>query len=314
MNVLGPAWEMPPPSGVAIGVFDGVHLGHTTVLRRLVAQAHAAGLAAGVLTFDPHPVQILAPERAPRLLIGFERRVELIRRLGVDWVGTLDLSQIRMMSPESFVSKVLAERANSRLVSVGDDFRFGFDRRGDVSLLSREGSQYDLEVVPVHLVTDAGGGVISSSRIRALIAAGVVEEAAELLGRPHRLSGSVLRGEARGRALGYPTANLALPTGLVAPADGIYAVRVGGAVEANGVASLGVRPTFGTGGARLLEVHVFDFDGDLYDRLLEVDFIRRLRGEERFGSVDDLVAQMERDADTARRILAAGAESFPSSQ
>lgn len=314
MNVLEPDWEVPPPSGVAIGVFDGVHLGHATVLGRLVARAHAAGLAAGVLTFDPHPVQILAPERAPRLLIGFERRVELIRRLGVDWVGTLDLAKIRMMSPEAFVADVLAERANSRLVSVGDDFRFGFDRRGDVALLSLEGGKFDLEVVPVHLVTDAGGAVISSSRIRALIATGAVGEAAGLLGRPHRLSGNVLRGDARGRHLGYPTANLALPTGLVAPADGIYAVKVGGAVEADGVASLGVRPTFGTGGARMLEVHVFDFEGDLYGRHLEVDFIGRLRGEERFESVDDLVAQMDRDAAAARSILAAATESFPSSQ
>lgn len=312
MNVLDPAWKVPPASGLAIGVFDGVHVGHTTVLRRLVDRAGSAGLASGVLTFDPHPVQILAPDRAPLLLTSFERRVELIRSLGVDWVGTLDLRQIRMMSPESFVADVIAGRANGRLVSVGDDFRFGHDRRGDVALLEREGRSFGLEVVPVHLVAD-GSGLISSSRIRSLIAGGSVEEAARLLGRPHRLGGEVLRGDARGRGLGYPTANLALPPGLLAPADGIYAVRVGGAVEGDAVASLGVRPTFGTDGARLLEVNIFDFEGDLYGRRLTVDFIRRLRGEERFDSIEELVAQMDRDAAAARHILEATPGSFPSS-
>lgn len=312
MNVLDPGWDIPTASGVAIGVFDGVHVGHSTVLRRLVERTEAAGLSTGVLTFDPHPVQILAPDRAPLLLTSFERRVELIRELGVDWVGTLDLRQIRMMSPEAFVADVVAGRANGRLVSVGDDFRFGHDRRGDVAMLAREGERYGLEVVPVHLVTD-GEGVISSSRIRALIATGAVEEAARLLGRPHRLGGEVLRGDARGRDLGYPTANLALPPGLIAPADGIYAVRVGGAAVADGVASLGVRPTFGIGGRRLLEVNIFDFEGDLYGRRLEVDFIQRLRGEERFDSVDDLVSQMDRDAAAARRILEGASGSFPSS-
>jgi riboflavin kinase / FMN adenylyltransferase len=313
VNVLDPGWDVPPASGVAIGVFDGVHVGHSTVLRRLVERADSAGLATGVLTFDPHPVQILAPDRAPLLLTSFDRRVELIRDLGVDWVGTLDLRQIRMMSPESFVAEVVAGRANGRLVSVGDDFRFGHDRRGDVAMLAREGGRYGLEVVPVHLVGD-GKATISSSRIRALIAAGAVEEAARLLGRPHRLEGEVLRGDARGRDLGYPTANLALPAGLIVPADGIYAVRVGGAVVADGVASLGVRPTFGIGGTRLLEVNIFDFEDDLYGRRLEVDFIQRLRGEERFDSVDDLVTQMDRDAAAARRILKAASGSFPSSQ
>lgn len=313
MNVLDSGWEVPPRSGVAIGVFDGVHIGHATVLGRLVERAGAAGLATGVLTFDPHPVQILAPGRAPLLLTSFERRVELIRDLGVDWVGTLDLRQIRMMSPEIFVADVVAGKANARLVSVGDDFRFGFDRRGDVALLAREGKRFGLEVVPVHLVTD-GEGIISSSRIRALISSGSVDEAAALLGRPHRLEGEVMRGDARGRDLGYPTANLALPDGIIAPANGIYAVRVRGVVEGNGVASLGVRPTFGVGGARLLEVHIFEFDGDIYGRRLGVDFVQRLRGEERFESVGDLVAQMDRDSAAARRVLATAGESFPSSQ
>lgn len=310
MNVLDPRWRRPAPSGVAIGVFDGVHVGHAAVLGRLVDQARARGLSAGVLTFDPHPVEVLAPERAPELLMTLSRRVELLTALGVDWVGILDLRQIRTMDPESFVTQVLVGRANARTVSVGDDFRFGFDRRGDVGLLTRAGEQAGFSVAPVHLVTDSGG-VISSSRVRDLVTKGEVAEAARLLGRPHRLGGEVVAGDARGRDLGYPTANLRPEPGIVAPADGIYAVRVEGGARGPGVASLGVRPTFGAGGERLLEVHLFDFAGDLYGERLEVEFMERLRGEKRFDSVEALIEQMDRDVAAARRRLAAG-ESFPS--
>lgn len=303
MNVLDAGWKRPPPSGVAIGVFDGVHRGHAAVIRQLIARSRESDLQTGVLTFDPHPVEILAPARAPALLTTFDRRVELLRDQGLDWVGTLDLRDIRLMSPEDFISDVLVQRASCRIVSVGDDFRFGHDRRGDVPLLEREGRRLGFSTTSVHLVSDASG-VISSSRIRVQIAAGDVAGAAALLGRPHRVSGEVIAGDARGRALGFPTANMAVPRGIVIPADGIYAVRVEGAVTADGVASLGVRPTFGEGGARLLEVHLFDIDQNLYGEVLEVDFVARLRGEERFASVEDLVAQMKRDAEAARRALA----------
>lgn len=303
MNVLGAGWKRPPPSGVAIGVFDGVHRGHAAVIRQLITRSRESDLQTGVLTFDPHPVEILAPARAPALLTSFERRVELLCDQGVDWVGTLDLRDIRLMSPEDFISDVLVQRASCRIVSVGDDFRFGHDRRGDVPLLEREGRRLGFSTTSVHLVTDPSG-VISSSRIRAQIAVGDVAGAAILLGRPHRVAGEVIAGDARGRALGFPTANMAVPSGIVIPADGIYAVRVEGAVSADGVASLGVRPTFGEGGKHLLEVHLFDIDQNLYGEVLEVDFVTRLRGEERFASVEDLVAQMERDAEAARRALA----------
>lgn len=299
MNVMDPSWAKPPPSAVTVGVFDGVHRGHVRLICRLVERARSEGLSVGVLSFDPHPVEVLAPGRAPLLITSPERRVELLEDLGIDWVGMLDLAQVRMMSPEKFVSDVLVRRAASQLVLVGDDFRFGHDRRGDVATLKEAGERLGFEAGSVSLVAD-DGQVISSTRIRALIAEGRVAAAAELLGRPHRISGPVIHGEARGRTLEYPTANLVSPAGIVMPADGVYAVR---ANDRDGVASLGVRPTFGHGGSRLLEVHLFDFDKDLYGTMLEVDFVERLRGEERFESVDDLVAQMHRDTVAARLIL-----------
>jgi riboflavin kinase/FMN adenylyltransferase len=299
MNVMDPSWAKPPPSAVTVGVFDGVHRGHVRLICRLVERARSEGLSVGVLSFDPHPVEVLAPGRAPLLITSPERRVELLEDLGIDWVGMLDLAQVRMMSPEKFVSDVLVRRAASQLVLVGDDFRFGHDRRGDVATLKEAGERLGFEAGSVSLVAD-DGQVISSTRIRALIAEGRVAAAAELLGRPHRISGPVIHGEGRGRTLEYPTANLASPAGIVMPADGVYAVR---ANDRDGVASLGVRPTFGHGGSRLLEVHLFDFDKDLYGTMLDVDFVERLRGEERFESVDDLVAQMHRDTVAARLIL-----------
>ena len=302
MNVFAPTWEVPDASGVAVGVFDGVHRGHVTVIAQLLSRCRKEGLVPGVLTFDPHPVEVLAPAQAPPLLTRIDRRIELLRQLGVEWVGVLDLRDIRSMSPEEFVTSVLIAKANVRLVSVGLDFRFGRDRTGDVATLDELGRRHGFDVATVELVADEEG-VISSTRIRQLVMAGRVSEAAALLGRPHRVSGVVVRGDARGRTLGYPTANLPLPAGLAVPADGIYAVRVRGAIEADGVASLGVRPTFGTSGVRLLEVHVFDFSGDLYGKTLDVDFVERLRGEERFDSVEALVDQMDKDAMAARQIL-----------
>lgn len=302
MTVLSDGWTAPAASGLAIGVFDGVHRGHASVIEGLVDRCRSSSLQVGVLTFDPHPVEVLAPAHAPELLMPVARRIELLRQIGVDWVGTLDLREIRMMSPQEFIDRILVDLASARLVSVGDDFRFGHDRAGDVDTLREEGRRHGFEVAAVDLVSD-GVGVISSSRIRRVLAEGDVAQAADLLGRPHRLSGDVIRGDARGRLLGFPTANLGLPEGLAVPANGIYAVRVSGAVNGEGVASLGVRPTFGEQGVRLLEVFVFDFEGDLYGKRMHVDFVVRLRGEERFESVDDLVSQMQRDASAARQVL-----------
>ncbi len=304
MNVLAPGWKPPPPSGVAIGVFDGVHRGHTAVIGELVARCREEGLSSGVLTFEPHPVEVLAPGRAPSLLTTLERRVELLTKLDIDWVGVLDLRDIRTMDPIDFIDRVLVDRARVRVVSVGDDFRFGHERAGDVEMLRRRGEDVGFAVAAVELVRDADG-VVSSSRVRSLLGAGDVRGAASLLDRPHRVTGEVTRGDARGRSLGFATANIVPGSRLALPADGIYAVRVSGGTVGDAVASLGVRPTFGGGGARILEVHLFDFEGDLYGATLDVDFIERLRGEERFDSVADLVAQMEADVVQARRVLAA---------
>ncbi len=287
------------PSAITVGVFDGVHRGHVALISELVEKARADGLSVGVLSFDPHPVEVLAPTKAPPLLTSPERRVELLRGLGVDWVGMLDLRQIRTMSAEEFVTGVLVDKVACRMILVGEDFRFGRDRGGDVALLGELGERLGFETVALGLVSD-DGEAISSTRIRQLVTEGEVRAAADLLGRPHRITGPVIHGEARGRTLDYPTANLECPPGMAMPADGIYAVR---ANRRPGVASLGVRPTFGIGGTRLLEVHLFEFEGDLYGSSLDVDFVGRLRGEERFDSVDDLVAQMERDSAAARRIL-----------
>lgn len=303
MNVLSPGWGSPPPSGVAIGVFDGVHVGHARVVERLVDTSGVRGLQAGVLTFDPHPVEVLAPGRKPELLTPLDRRRELLLELGVDWIGVLDLRDIRTMTPDEFIDEVLVERASCRQVFVGQDFRFGHDRAGDVSLLREVGPERGFEVATIDLVT-TDDFVISSSRIRALLKSGEVGPAADLLGRPHRVTGQVIEGDARGRDLGYPTANMVPPVGIAIPADGIYAVRVEGTISRDGVASLGIRPTFGDHGPRLLEVHLFDFNGDLYGATLHVDFIHRLRDEKHFDSVDALIAQMERDAAGARRALA----------
>lgn len=302
MNVLSPSWEPPPPSGVAIGVFDGVHRGHAAVIGGLVEHCRREGWASGVLTFEPHPVEVLAPGTVPSLLTTLDRRVELLTGLGIDWVGVLDLRDIRTMEPARFVDDVLVERARARVVSVGDDFRFGHRRAGDVALLRERGGRVGFDVSVVELVSD-DEAVISSSRVRAMLAVGDVRRAASILGRPHRVGGEVSRGDARGRTLGFPTANIVPPPRLAVPADGIYAVRVSGAVVADGVASLGVRPTFGADGERILEVYIFDYEGDLYGATLEVDFIERLRGEENFQSVTELIAQMEIDAANARRIL-----------
>ena len=295
-------WEIPPPSGVAIGVFDGVHVGHQQVIANLVERCTADGIQAGVLTFEPHPVEVLAPGKAPPLLTTVSRRIELCRELGVDWVGLLDLRDIRTMAPEEFMTEVLVERASARLVAVGHDFRFGHGRAGDVPLLVGRGSALGFDVAVVDLLAE-GNAPISSTRIRGLVTDGDVAAAAVLLGRAHRVSGEVIRGDARGRELGYPTANLAAGGSVAMPADGIYAVRVGGAVTADGVASIGVRPTFGDHGVRLLEVHLFDTDADLYGAVVDVDFVQRLRGEQRFDNVDALVAQMDDDAARARAVL-----------
>ena len=296
---------------VTIGAFDGVHLGHQAVLRLVHDLAHARGLTSTVLTFDRHPAEVVRPGSAPKLLTTLDEKLELLDATGaVDECLVLAFDETRSKEPaEDFVSEILAGVLRARLVVVGDDFHFGYRRHGDVPLLKRMGAELGFEVLGLGLVAsrdaDAPGDAVpfSSTRARACLAAGDVEAAAAILGRPHEVGGTVEHGDRRGRELGFPTANVALPERICLPADGVYSGTYLGddGVERRAAISLGRRPTFyEESGLLLLEAHLLDFDGDLYGQSARVRFLRRLRGQERFEHVDDLIAQMARDVQAVR--------------
>ena len=293
---------------VTIGVYDGVHLGHHSVLRLVRELADARGLDAVCITFDRHPAEVVRPESAPRLLTMPEQKLELLAATGyVDRCYVLEFDEARSQEPaEEFVHEVLVDAADARVVVVGADFHFGKGRGGNVALLEQMGADLGFEVIGVGLVAAPGGPIYSSTRIRELLAEGDVNGAAELLGRPHEVRGTVVEGDKRGRELGFPTANVAVPARACLPADGVYAGRFTGA---DGVArptaiSLGRRPTFyEDADASLLEAYLLDFDGDLYGQPAAVWFVARVRGQERFENVDDLVRRMGRDVEQTRRLL-----------
>jgi riboflavin kinase/FMN adenylyltransferase len=286
----------PRPRHVAVGEFDGVHLGHREVMRG----------ADTVLTFEPHPRAVVAPEKAPKLITPLETKVDLIAGLGVRELVVIPFDgAFASQSPQGFIDDVLVGQLGATRVSVGENFRFGHRARGDVALLR---AQDAFETRVVELVQD-GGEVISSSRIRDLIAAGEVDRAAAWLGSPFQLRGAVAHGDKRGHTLGFPTANLVPEPGLIYPGHGVYACRA--AVELDGgwqwwpaATNVGVRPTFVTGRGLLVEAFLLGFDGDLYGRELRLAFLARLRGEVRFDSVEELIEQMERDVEDTRRIAA----------
>jgi riboflavin kinase/FMN adenylyltransferase len=300
---------------VTIGAFDGVHLGHQAVLRLVRDLAGVRGLSSTVLTFDRHPAEVVRPGSAPKLLTTLEQKLELIEATGaVDECLVLTFDETRSKEPaEQFVDELHASALRARLVVVGADFHFGHRRHGDVPLLQRMGAELGFETIGLGLVAASehgdAGVPYSSTRIRALIAEGDVAGAAEMLGRPHEVRGPVDHGDARGRGLGFPTANVIVPENICLPADGVYA---GTFSAADGVArpaaiSVGRRPTFyADAGLCLCEAYVLDFDGDLYDQQARVAFTHHLRGQERFESVDDLVVQMHRDVDRVRELLGAG--------
>jgi riboflavin kinase/FMN adenylyltransferase len=305
-------WSLPKAAlhgVVAIGNFDGVHRGHRALIEAARRRARELGAPLGVVTFEPHPREVLTPDRAPPRLTPLRVKARMLADLGVENLFALAFNEHLMTkSPEAFVHDVLAGGLGIRHVAVGFDFRFGHRRAGDVDTLTRLGDEYGFGVTRIEPVAWRGE-VCSSSRVRDAIAAGDVALARDLLGHPFLVEGRVVAGERRGRGLGYPTANLRPgPRGLW-PADGIYAVRAtwraaDHPVWRDAVASLGVRPTFGDGD-RILEIHLFDHDGDLYGRRLCCAFIERLRAEERFATVEALRAQMDRDRDAARAALAA---------
>jgi riboflavin kinase/FMN adenylyltransferase len=317
MQIVTDLAEYRPPSTgsvVTIGAYDGVHLGHQAVLRLVRDLADARGHHAVVCTFDRHPAEVVRPESAPKLLTNLEQKLELIEGTGfVDTTFVLEFDEARSHEPaEEFVRDVLVHGLGASLVVVGADFHFGHRRHGNVKLLEQMGAELGFEVLGLGLVPvegDTTGQPYSSTRVRELLEAGEVDDAARLLGRPprpHEVRGTVERGDQRGRELGFPTANVAVPARTCLPADGIYA---GTFVDEPGVErvcaiSLGRRPTFYEHAEKsLLEAYLLDFDGDLYDQTVKVRFVDRIRPELRFESVDDLVEQMSRDVEAVRGIV-----------
>jgi riboflavin kinase/FMN adenylyltransferase len=294
---------------VTIGAYDGVHLGHRALLRDLSERAAAEGLSTVVVTFDRHPASVVRPDSAPKQLTSLEQKLELLAECGIDRTLVVPFDEVRAdETAEEFVSEVLVDELGARLVVVGEDFHFGHGRKGNVELLRRLGADHGFEVVGVGL-TDDGSEPVSSTRIRALIAAGDVAGAALLLGRPHEVRGPVVRGDGRGGPeLGFPTANVAVDDDIALPADGIYAgyfTRADGSVHPSAI-SVGRRPTFYEPGTApvLVEAYLLHFDGDLYGEAARVSFHRHLRPELRFESVEALIAQMQADVEETERLLA----------
>jgi len=282
---------VPRPRVVAVGTFDGVHVGHRAVISG----------ADTVLTFEPHPVAVIAPAHMPRLLTPLPVKSDIIASLGA-WeliVIRFD-AEFAARTAQRFVDEILVERLSARAVSIGENFRFGAGARGDATLLEAD-SRFETRVVAL---CEVDGEVVSSSQIRSLVAAGDVARAARLLGDPFELRGEVTPGDRRGRELGFPTANLVPPAGVVCPGHGVYAAVANGHPAA---VNVGVRPTFDTGRGELIEAYLLDFDGDLYGQELRVRFLERLRGEQRFDTVEALIAEMHRDVERTRAVCAAAA-------
>src|SRR5687767_1739478 len=285
--------ELEPDSGprsVAIGTFDGVHLGHREVIRG----------NGTVLTFDPHPLAVIHPEATPKLIAPFSVKRDLIEGLGVEELVVIPFDRgFSEQSAEEFVKDVLIRRLGAERVSVGENFRFGKGARGTAEFL-RSHDEFETNVTPL---VEVAGETVSSTQIRGLVAAGEVKEAAEFLGGPFLFEGEVVEGDRRGRTLGMPTANIVPDDAYVCPGHGVYAAWAGGHPAA---VNVGVRPTFDTGRGLLVEAHLIDFEGDLYGQTLRIAFLDRLRGEKRFESVDALVEQMNRDVGQARQIAQRG--------
>jgi len=278
----------PRPRHVAIGTFDGVHVGHQAVIDD----------SDTMLTFDPHPLEILHPPAAPKLIMPFRVKRDVIDGLGVSEMVVIPFDDDFAQIPaQGFIEQVLIERLGAERVSVGENFRFGAKAQGDPAMLQAR-DEFETRVVPL---VEVDGETVSSSRIRALVAAGEVEEALRCLGAPFMLEGPVVEGDKRGRELGFPTANLIPDDRLVTPGHGVYAAFANGHPAA---VNIGVRPTFESGRGVLIEAYLIDHEEDLYGQNLRIAFVSRLRGERRFPSVEELVAQMHRDVDEAREVCA----------
>ena len=291
------------PTVLTIGSFDGIHRGHQHLIGRVIARAKEIGAASALVTLHPHPKVVLRPHAPLQYLSTIEERLDLLAPLGLDYAVvfpfSLETSQIRA---RDFV-QILLDHLNMKEIFCGADFALGYKREGSVDFLRAVGNEKEFQVIVVE-PQQFDGQIMSSSRIRQMIADGALDEATRFLGRNPSVRGRVVKGDQRGRQLGFPTANLAIAERRLIPADGIYAVRVKiGDAWHGGAANIGIRPTFDHG-HRLVEVYVLDFDGDLYDQVIEVQFIKRLREERKFESIDALIAQMKRDVEETRKVLA----------
>lgn len=290
----------------AIGNFDGLHLGHQAILSVLANRSREAGLPAAVLTFEPHPREYFAPREAPARLMRLRDKAEALAAMGVARLHVLRFDAVlSSWDGPTFIDRILGRALGAKRIVIGEGFRYGRDRQGDVALLHSEGLRLGFEVDEVPRY-EIGGLRVSSTRLREALAAGRLDEARTLLGRDYRISGRVVSGDRLGRRLGYPTANIRLQR-RASPLAGVFAVRVSGAglSRQSGVASVGTRPTVG-GGEWLLEVHLFDFAAELYRQRLAVDFVARLRDQVHYPDLAAMTAQMHEDARAARRLLGAG--------
>ena len=276
------------PRHVAMGFFDGVHVGHRSVIDD----------ADTVLTFEPHPLSVIHPEAAPKLIMPFEIKRDVVEGLGASELVVIPFDEgFSSIEAEEFCSRILVSQLGARKVSVGENFRFGRKAKGDPEMLAAR-PEFETRVVPL---VEVLGETVSSTRIRAAVAAGDVETATACLGAPFLLEGEVVEGDRRGRTLGFPTANVVPSDEYVVPGHGVYAAFANGHAAA---VNVGIRPTFETGRGLLVEAYLLDFDGDLYGDTLRVAFIKRLRGERRFAGAEELIAQMHRDVEEARELCA----------
>ena len=291
-------------SVVTLGNFDGIHIGHQELIRMVISRARAIGGTSVVVTFRPHPLKILAPDRCPPLISIYEEKIRLIEQLGIDVLVKIPFSlEFAKMTPRDFAGNVLAHLLGSKEIFVGYNYRFGKGREGNIETLRKFGKEFGFTVREVEQIS-LGSEEISSTRIRQFLREGRVADASRLLGRTYAITGVVSRGDGRGRTLGFPTANIA-PKHTIIPSNGVYAVRVLVREKTyNGIVNIGMRPTFNTN--RLaIEVHLFDFDEDIYGEEITVYFVHKIREETKFVSAAELQQQIAKDISGAHTILAA---------
>jgi riboflavin kinase/FMN adenylyltransferase len=287
---------------ITIGNFDGLHLGHQELIKKIIQRAEETASLSMVVTFRPHPLKILAPEKCPPLISIYEEKIRLLEQLGIDVLVKIPFSlDFAAVEPRDFVKDILCGLLGAKEIFVGYNYRFGKGRKGDIRLLRELGEEFGFVVREIEQVS-LNGEVISSTRIRQLLKNGDVGDAAKFLGRPYALCGIVVKGDGRGRGLGFPTANIASRHAII-PSNGVYAVKLFVRDKYyNGVVNIGMRPTFD---ARTLaiEVHIFDFDEDIYGEEITVSFMRKIREEKKFGSAEALINQISADIEIAKEIL-----------